>query len=128
MSELLNDAVDALPLVHTQRLSGCLYSTWPRLLWQGLFNRYREHGDLANMDNMLLDYDNCQAFFNDAVGDEGAFLWGIYDGHYSTTWIPSSAWWGGDPFNNAQLCDHDHLYIVAVRDQTITIREMPSSR
>lgn len=47
----------------------------PRIIWQQLFDKYRQNGgDLSNMDNMLIDYTNIVDLYN--IGPN-SFVWGF---------------------------------------------------
>lgn len=75
--------------------SGSPWDTRPRILWQELFNAYREFEcDLSNLDNLLIDFENCKNLFDELNGDteRAVFLWGCYKGSFPTTWIPDKKW------------------------------------
>lgn len=58
---------------------------WCRVLWQDLFNFYRERGgSMTNMDNILIDYENCKELF-EIVGS-GDFLFAFDVDTCRTTW------------------------------------------
>ena len=72
----------------TIEFRGSMRDCIPRILWQRLFDFYREHGGkIDHMDNMLIYYQNCLKLA-DSIGFDGEFrfLFGMVDGHWMTTW------------------------------------------
>ena len=81
-----------------------------RRIWQQLFDIYREHGDLSNMDNMLIDYDNCLKFVKDqrkSGSRHNSFVLG-FDFDRGDTW-----WYSGERFDKeyALVATHFDHYI-----------------
>lgn len=46
---------------------------YARMVWQELFQYYRKHGDLDNMDSFLCDYDILARYF--AKGEDSILWW-----------------------------------------------------
>lgn len=77
-------------------LSYRMYECIPRVIWQQLFNFYRENcGDLGNLDNLLIDYENCKKFFDQCVDREKpiTFIFGMCEKSGNTTWIEEEYFW-----------------------------------
>ena len=76
---------------------GSMRDVRARMLWQRLFDFYREQGcPLDHMDNMLIDLRNCVEAMDGLGGGSTRFLWGCTPGHCMTTWQPDGAWINGD--------------------------------
>lgn len=77
---------------------GSMWECRPRMLWQALFDIYRENGgDLSNMDNILIDFRNCRKCFYKRLSHENdshTFLWGFH--RKFTTWINKRDWLDGN--------------------------------
>lgn len=75
---------------------GSLWNVRPRILWQSLFNFYRQQGcPLDHLDNMLIDLRNCTEVFDKLTNNQTVeFLWGCNPGHSETTWIAESSFEG----------------------------------
>ena len=75
----------------TVNIRGTVHSVKPRTLWQQLFNFYRENGgDLDNLDNLLVDFNNCRELFNSQdrlFWKTTKFVWGLRDDGMSTDWL-----------------------------------------
>lgn len=73
---------------------GCMHGVQARKLWQRLFDFYREKGcPLGNLDNLLVDYQNCVKVFDSLSGEEMAtecFMWVCDPSSYRTQWAPHS--------------------------------------
>jgi hypothetical protein len=71
-----------------------MWSVRPRVLWQKLFDLYRDNGcPLEHMDNILIDFQYCLEAFNEMLDKDAInFLWGLYPGHYQTTWVKEKSW------------------------------------
>lgn len=66
---------------------GSMYECRSRVLWQALFNLYRERGcNLDNLDNLLIDLKNCEKIIEEAVDTKKTFHIGM-DRTGQTTWI-----------------------------------------
>lgn len=72
---------------------GRLWDVRPRILWQSLFDFYRQQGcHLDHLDNMLIDLRNCTEVFDKLRNSQTVkFLWGCNPGHSETTWIEESS-------------------------------------
>lgn len=94
MAEITNE----LPKTGRVSLRGYLQDVKPRVLWQSLFNLYRELGcPLDRMDNILLDLENCQRAVNMASDKPLAFIWSCEPGDYRTLWRYEWEWSIADP-------------------------------
>ena len=94
--------------VTTVNFDGYMYDVRPRLLWQQLFNFYRENNcPLDHLDNMLIDLRNCVQAIDMTHDGPVEFLWGCDPGYYNTTWINQSNWAdiGMDQFLSFQSYD-----------------------
>lgn len=68
------------------------------------------------MDNILIDFKNCQEVFANMNLDTVRFLWGCCPGHYSTTWLPEKSWWDGNPELTANGMSWDFVVLCEVND------------
>ena len=100
---------------------GDMYSILPRKLWQVLYNIYSEAScDLTNLDNLLIDYDNCKDLFNQLErGQEAVFTFGCEPKHWMTTWIPENQFWD-DYDSMIELSNYDVIYKVQVNENGAT--------
>ena len=66
--------------------TGSMPDIRPRMLWQTLFDLYRENNcDINNMDNMLIDYEKCKDVFTKLItNNEVKFLWGCAPNSFQT--------------------------------------------
>ena len=72
-----------------------MWDVRPRRLWQQLFNFYRENEcPLDNMDNILIDLENCVEAIEKSHDGTVRFLWGCDPGYYFTTWMNEERWEG----------------------------------
>lgn len=96
---------------------GYMFDCRHRLLWQALFDIYRQHsGDLSNMDNLLIDLENCNCVVHDVMelGKPRRFVWGMDVGGYQTAWIDEADFHNGDTLLTAQACARDLTVIATV--------------
>jgi len=70
-------------------LRGSDHNCFPRILWQQLFNFYREKGgDLNNLDNLLIDHDCCKKLFEEMQFDgKAVFIFGCDSNYFTTEFI-----------------------------------------
>ena len=104
-------------------LRGYLFQARPRVLWQGLFDFYRDHGGyLGNMDNMLLDYENCKEVFQRVNrGEPADFVFMFCDGGWHTSWSWREAWWFPDCLEYVKARWFDYGVEVCVRGDDVTM-------
>jgi len=99
-----------------------------RMLWQALFNLYREHGaPLERMDNMLIDLRNCYTLFDRlAYRTYEEFMWGCCSKHFVTTWIePEAGTWTDEQAAFVAAFSHvDHYYHVKITYDEATITKI----
>lgn len=97
-------------------LRGSTQDCFPRILWQGLYDFYAARGgDLTNLDNLLIDYENCKKLFDGVLSNK--FLFGVMG--FSTTWMDSKDFYG----NLKMMCDirgFDSYLLVEVDEDIIT--------
>jgi len=97
-----------------------MWDVRPRLLWQKLFDFYRGCGcPLNNMDNILIDYRNCQELFNRiASGETEQFLFQLEPGHLMTSWLNQSSWFNkDDPTSTVNQQGWDFAVLVTVNEE-----------
>jgi len=95
-----------------------VYECLPRKIWQVLFNFYRENGgDLDDMDNMLIDYEQCKKFIEQTVKSEVPtnFLFGLHIATGITSWVNL-----GNELPMSFMLDHGH-HLIGMGDKTGTI-------
>ena len=100
---------------------GSMWDCRPRMLWQKLFDFYRDSGcPLDHMDNILIDLRNCQELFDsDDLGFmKGTlhFIFGWCPGHFMTTWIPRQSWLSDDPKLTIRYSNFDRYLVCSVND------------
>ena len=82
-----------MDVVTTINFRGYLHDVRSRLLWQQLFNFYRENNcPLDHLDNILIDLRNCVEAIDMTYDGPVEFLWGCDPGYYHTTWIRQQQW------------------------------------
>lgn len=77
---------------------GSMWDCRARMLWQQLFDYYREHGgDLNHMDNMLIDFETCKkAFEQQSYNPVTRFVWGCCENHWVTYWYDLAGYTDAD--------------------------------
>lgn len=100
---------------------GDMYSVLPRKVWQILYNIYSEAGcDLTNLDNLLIDYDNCKELFDNLKKEEEVvFIFGCSHRTYPTTWISENKFWD-DKQSMIEFNWCDVMYEVKVNEDGAT--------
>lgn len=92
----------------------------PRLIWQQLFNFYRNNGgNLDRLDNLLIDYENCKKYFDDILfkKDKIKFILAIHLKTGSTSWIEEKSFWPNiKDIKEAMFYDH-YLLCTITRDK-----------
>ena len=71
---------------------GSMASCYPRMLWQRLFDIYKEVGcDLAHLDNLLIDYGLVKTIIDELKpSSPSVFIWGCYSKSFQTAFcIPT---------------------------------------
>ena len=104
-------------------LRGAAFDCLPRILWQALFDEYRQNGgSLDNMDNMLIDLRNCEKAFLEHDG-ELSFLFG-FDIGGSTTWVYDKTFTRENYLRWVASSFYDNFLFVRVFDGTIEIETL----
>lgn len=86
------------------------------LLWQMLFDRYREEGCLlSNMHNILVDYDSCK----EMVGNYDRAIWSCSPGDYVTEFTNVT---GLD--NDEIVLTYDVNYLITLTEDEFTLTRM----
>ena len=103
-------------------LRGRSFDCLSRILWQALFDEYRNNGgSLDNMDNMLIDLRNCEKVFLEQDG-EVSFVFGFeFD---KTTWIYDKTFTREKYLQWVTWSFYDNLLFVRVFDDTIEIETL----
>jgi len=85
----------------------------------------QSRADLENLDNLLIDYDNCKALFEELEpGWSFVFLWGCVENHFMTGWYNETDWLDGDPELTARVIGYDVTVLVHVTNEEITLRRI----
>jgi hypothetical protein len=105
-----------LTLVKNITFRGNLYSCYPRLLWQALFDLYCANGcAMENMDNMLIDYDTIKReVFPETGKVTREFIWGCTPTCWYTEWFARRHWCCDSPRLTARLASSGVVYVVKV--------------
>ena len=100
---------------------GSMWDCRPRMLWQKLFDFYRESGcTLEHLDNLLIDFGNCQELFDKKLlhPNEGVtvhFIFGCNVRDFMTTWVERERWWvDHDPKQTIEFLSYDRCLICSV--------------
>ena len=101
------------------RLAGSMKDCHARMVWQGLFDVYREYGgSLENLDNLLIDLGNCEDAVEEAqAGLVGTFLWGFFQRSFCTAAIPCANWSSKNVEHEAIMLGCDVYALVEVNDR-----------
>lgn len=92
----------------------------PRMLWQKLFDFYREQGcKLEHLDNLLIDFVNCQKLFDEELLNLNEkttvhFIFGCDPGYSNTTWIPQKHWKTDDVRILMTYANYDRYLVCSV--------------
>lgn len=102
---------------------GSMWDCRSRMLWQVLFDYYREQGcPLERMDNMLCDHTNCVKLSEGFRHEPVIFMWGCDSGCFLTWWVESSQWEGQSPEWFASWQCWDFAVLVEVGEELATFR------
>ena len=110
-------------LAETINFLGSARDCIPRILWQRLFDFYREHGGkIDHMDNMLIDFKSCEQLIDSLDGGKKQFLFGMVDGHWMTTWRDmDDSQMTIEEIKLTNFCDHWLLCTVTSEEATFQI-------
>jgi len=114
--------LEVLPAI-TLDFRGSMWDCRPRMLWQKLFDFYRESGcELGHLDNLLIDYENCKKLFDTphVYYKKGTthFIFGCESKQFMTTWISQTSWIYDSPKHTMLLSNYDsHLVCSVNADQ-----------
>lgn len=104
----------------------------PVLLWQKLFDRYREEGcSLKTMYSILIDYEHCKKVFEKVrkSGEPIRFLWGcspngVTEFHFEPTIEPAET--GppeARPFNHEMFWQRHFIYICEATKEGVSFHQ-----
>lgn len=103
-------------------LHGNMWSVNPSVLWQQLFNLYRDGGNLDFMQNMLIDYENCKQVFDQVNKDKNiVFIFGFDCGKIipNTMWLWEKDFWKDQLNLQLQYHEMDNCFKFVVSEEKI---------